>query len=76
MESDTMKEESGMEKRQYEYKGAVKEFDRIVEDNWYGVTWAVTPEKARSNLVYRYKMETDRLAGSRISLPGKIKEVA
>ena len=59
----------------YRYEGPVKEFDRIVNENWSGETMAVSEEKARSNLAFRYKKSTGRAAASKISLPGRIVKV-
>ena len=56
----------------YIYKGPVMEFGRCIENNWYGKTKAVSPEKARSNLAYRYKQSTGRLPRTKIDLPGKL----
>lgn len=56
----------------YRYEGRVLEFDKCVSEKWIGETVAVSPEKARSNLAYRFKMQTGRNARSKIILPGKI----
>ena len=56
----------------YRYSGPVKEFDRIISDNWTAETSAVSEAKARTNLSYRYKKQTGRAAASKITLPGKI----
>lgn len=64
-----------MEKKLYAYSGSVVEFERVIETNWKGRTLAATPAKARSNLTYQYKMETGRLATSKIHLPDKLQEV-
>lgn len=56
----------------YEYKGAVMEFDKCVDRNWTATTWAASENKARSNLAYRYKQETNRAKGCSITLPGKL----
>lgn len=57
---------------QYRYEGPVKEFDRIISENWKAETRAVSEEKARSNLTYRFKTMTGRAPRSKITLPGKI----
>lgn len=57
---------------QYEYDGPVMEFDRCISNNWKGTTYAVSEKKARSNLTYRFKKQTNRMASTRISLPGKL----
>ena len=56
----------------YRYSGPVKEFDRIISDNWTAETSAVSEAKARTNLSYRYKKQTGRVAASKITLPGKL----
>lgn len=56
--------------QQYLYDGPVMEFDR-----WVASTYAPSEKKARSNLTYRYKKQSNRVAGTRISLPGKLVEV-
>lgn len=61
-------------KKEYQYAGPVMEFDRCVERNWKASTWAVSPKKALSNLVYRYKMEHNRDRSAKIVLTGKLME--
>lgn len=56
----------------YRYSGPVKEFDRIISDNWTAETSAVSEAKARTNLSYRYKKQTGRITASKITLPGKL----
>ena len=56
----------------YRYSGPVKEFDRIISDNWTAETSAVSEAKARTNLSYRYKKQTGRVPASKITLPGKL----
>lgn len=58
--------------KQYSYKGPVFAFDTLITNNWEGSTMAVSPEKAKCNLAYQFKMETGRVARTRISLPGKL----
>lgn len=58
--------------KQYSYKGPVLEFEKCIANNWEATTWAVSPSKARSNLTFRFKKETNRLASTKITLPGKI----
>jgi hypothetical protein len=60
---------------QYSYSGPVMEFDRCVSDNWKGTTYAVSEKKAKSNLAYQFKKQNNRIAATRISLPGKLKQV-
>ena len=59
----------------YVYDGPVLEFDQCVTDRWKGETMAPTVRKARSNLTYQYKKQTNRVPGTQIKLPGKIKMV-
>lgn len=39
----------------YFYEGPVYIFNTLVQENWIGETFAVTKEKAKSNLEYQYK---------------------
>ena len=64
-----------MEKKLYAYEGVVLMFEQVVATNWRATTWATSPAKARANLTYRFKQETGRVAGCRITLPGEIREV-
>lgn len=59
----------------YEYDGPVMEFDRLLANRWRGETMAVSAGKARSNLAYRFRKETNRGSDAKISLPGKIKMI-
>ena len=63
------------EYHKYVYNGPVLEFDRVVANRWKGETMAPSKAKAKSNLAYQYKKQNNRIAGSRITLPGDIKEV-
>lgn len=56
----------------YRYDGPVMEFDRLVASNWKGETIAPSERKARSNLAYQYKKSNNRIAGTKVTLPGKI----
>lgn len=60
---------------QYRYEGPVKEFDRIISENWTAETRASSEAKARINLTYRFKTTTGRTARSKITLPGKITKI-
>lgn len=55
----------------YLYKGPVMEFDTLLTDKWEGETVAPSEKKARSNLAYQFKIRNNRIAGTRITLPGK-----
>lgn len=59
----------------YKYEGPVMVFGICVMDNWKGETMAVSESKARSNLAYQFKKQHNRVAGSNITLPGKIKMI-
>ena len=54
------------------YDGPVMEFDILVADHWKGETVAPSEKKARSNLAYQFKKKNNRVAGTKISLPGKL----
>lgn len=56
----------------YIYKGPVMEFNILLADIWEGETVAPSEKKARSNLTYQFKKRNNRIAGTRITLPGKI----
>lgn len=56
----------------YLYKGPVMEFDTLLTDKWEGETVAPSEKKARSNLTYQFKINNNHIAGTRITLPGKI----
>ena len=56
----------------YTYDGPVYEFDRIVDNNWHGQTYAPSEAKARTNLAYQFKRNTGRVPRTKITLPGKI----
>lgn len=59
----------------YSYDGPVVTFDKCLADHWKGETMAPTETKARSNLTYQVKKQLKLMAGTRVSLPGKIKMV-
>ena len=56
----------------YLYEGPVMEFDRCIVSKWKGQTRATSEKKARSNLAYQYKKNNNRVANTKITLPGKI----
>lgn len=56
----------------YSYDGPVMEFERCIADHWKGSTYAVSPSKARSNLIFRYKKENGKATNAKITLPGKL----
>ena len=57
---------------QYSYSGPVIIFGRCVSNNWTASTYAVSEKKAKSNLMYQYKKQNNKVAGVRVELPGKI----
>lgn len=59
----------------YSYNGPVMEFEQCVSNNWEGTTYAASEKKARSNLAYQYKRQHNKIAATRITLPGKLVEV-
>lgn len=59
----------------YKYEGPVMMFGVCIMDNWKGETTAVSENKARNNLAYQFKKQNNRIAGSHITLPGKIERV-
>lgn len=56
----------------YDYNGPVLEFDKVVANHWSALTRAQSEKKARCNLAYQFKMETGRVARSKITIPGKL----
>lgn len=56
----------------YFYDGPVMNFDVCIAHRWTGETYAPSEKKARSNLVFQFKKQTNRAANTKISLPGKI----
>lgn len=63
------------EYQKYSYDGPVLEFNTCVANHWKGETMAPSESKARSNLTYQYKKQNNRLSGTKVTLPGKIKMV-
>lgn len=57
---------------QYTYDGPVVEFDKCIANRWKASTYAISERKARSNFMYQFKKQHNRVANSKISLPGKI----
>lgn len=56
----------------YSYSGPVMEFNTLLTDIWKGETTAPSERKARSNLAYQFRKMNNRIAGSKIILPGKL----
>ena len=63
------------EYHKYIYDGPVMEFNNLIAEHWKGETMAPSEKKARSNLIYKFKINNNRVASSKITLPGKIKLV-
>ena len=59
----------------YIYHGPVMEFNTCIADHWKGETIAPTEKKARSNLIFQFKKNNQRMPGSKISLPGNLKMI-
>ena len=57
---------------EYRYSGPVMEFDRCIDRSWTATTYAVSEQKALSNLAFRYKRDHNRMPNATITLPGKI----
>lgn len=62
-------------KHRYKYQGPVLAFDRLIANNWSGETVAISEKKAKSNLGYQFKKDANLANNTRVSLPGKIKEL-
>ena len=56
----------------YYYDGPVLEFERCIANHYRASTCAVSEKKAKQNLAYRFKKETNRMPNAKITLPGKI----
>lgn len=56
----------------YKYDGPVMEDGGYHLRNWKASTMAPTEQKARANLIYRFKKDHGIFMGARISLPGKL----
>lgn len=56
----------------YIYNGPVMEFEKCIANHWEASTYAVSEKKARSNLIFRFKQETNKMPYAKIALPGKI----
>lgn len=61
-------------RKRYTYEGPVMEFDRCIVDRWSASTYASTPGRAKSNLIYRFKISNNRTPNTKITLPGEIVE--
>lgn len=61
----------------YEYNGAVfrSSPSRCVAQNWKAKTYAISEEKAKTNLSYQYKKQHGLVPGVKITLPDEVREV-
>ena len=59
----------------YSYDSPVITFNKNLAHHWKVETITPTETKARSNLTYQVKKQLKLMAGTRVSLPGKIKMV-
>lgn len=59
----------------YLYNGPVMAFDKVISCSWQASTYASTPQKAKSNLSYRFKKEHNLIPNAKIKLPNKVKEM-
>ena len=57
---------------QYMYDGPVMEFETCIASRWRGSTYAVSENKARSNLAYQFKRATNRTPRTKITVPGEL----
>lgn len=60
--------------KHYFYEGPVESFGKCVINDWYGETLAVSPAKAKANLLYQCKKELGLVPSASVTLVGKIKE--
>lgn len=58
--------------KQYYYDGPVTEFDKCIAHRWTGETYAISEKKARSNLIFQFKKQTNRASNAKIKLTGKV----
>ena len=58
----------------YSYDGPVYQYGKCVDPRWKGQTMAISEKKARSNLAYQWKKQTNQMAYTGpIVLTGKLK---
>lgn len=57
----------------YFYDGPVIQYRTCICYKWKAFTSAPSPEKAKSNLTYRFKKEHGYTRNAKINLPGDIK---
>ena len=61
--------------QKYAYDGPVLVFGTLVADHWKGETMAPNARKARSNLSYQFKKQSNRMPGVKVTLPGEVKMI-
>lgn len=59
-------------KSPYTYKGTVKLCDHVLETDWHGNTFAVSPKQAKANLAYQFKIGHGLVPGAHITLPDPV----
>ena len=59
----------------YRYDGPVTSFDKVIMERWSGYTAGVSEQKAKNNLIYRFKMTHGYSPSSKIELPGTMTRV-
>lgn len=59
----------------YSYSGPVTEFDRVIANHWSSSTYAPSESKARSNLIFQFKKQYNKVPNAKISLPGKVERI-
>lgn len=62
-------------KKLYEYRGPVRIFEDTVNEDWRGMTYAVSEKQARSNLAYQYKRQRGLIPATKVTLTGAVVEV-
>lgn len=64
-----------MNKHLYVYDGPVMEFNVCISNRWQASTYATTEKKAKSNMAYQFKKQTNRNPNTMIVLPGRVELV-
>lgn len=59
----------------YKYEGPVMLFEKPIDQHWVSETTAISPNRARSNLAYRYKKQMGLEANAKITLPGLVTKI-
>lgn len=58
--------------QQYRYDGPVEEYGRCVAHRWSATTFATSEKKARSNIIYQFKKQFNKVPSTKITLPGEV----